>query len=333
MAEVQQQFEKFHSVVRMDYDMASELAAKRDAVLRRIKKYMTENGHPVPRELLQGSYKMKTGTKPPPGSDLEYDIDVGLRFDIHEDDCTAAKVRGWVMAAVKKHTDDVHEKKPCIRVVYEKGYHVDITCYAVWEENGTDQYRLARKDTGWTPEDPPAILKHVDDHRAAHFADTDDTETKTDQFRRCVRALRRSLDIWMPDESRGKPVGLALVLLAVKQGLTKQKSIDLKRCDDRKSLELFTQKLSNSPGRLVARKPTGSQEDLLRRLDDGQMVSLKAWFGRVADALAFAGTATDPVKACKRLQEVFGLEFPVPEEKETARPTMAPAVVTSSSSA
>lgn len=333
MADVQQQFEMFHSAIRMDYDTAAELAEKRDAVLRRIKKFLTGERLPVPRELLQGSYKMKTGTKPPPGSDQEYDIDVGLRFNIHDNDYTAAEVRGWVMAAVEEHTKKVEDKRPCIRVAYEKGYHVDVTCYAVWEENGIDQYRLACKDAGWTAEDPPALLKYVDDHREANFENTEDPETKTDQFRRCVRGLRRSLDVWMPGESKAKPVGLALVLLAVQRGLTKQKSIDIKRSDDRKSLELFARKLANSPGRLVAKKPTGNQEDLLDRLDAEQMGELKAWLAHVADALAFAGVTTDPVKACERLQEVFGSEFPVPEAKETARPTKAPAIVTSSSSA
>ena len=53
MAGVQQQFENFHSAIRMDYDMASELAEKRDAVLQRIKKYLTDHKLPVPRELLQ----------------------------------------------------------------------------------------------------------------------------------------------------------------------------------------------------------------------------------------------------------------------------------------
>lgn len=333
MAEVQQQFEKFHSAIRMDYDMASELAEKRDAVLQRIKKYLADNKLPIPREILQGSYKMKTGTKPPPGSDQEYDIDVGLRFDIQASDYTAADVRGWVMAAVKGHTKRIVDKRPCIRVVYEKGYHVDVTCYAVWEASGVEQFRLARKDTGWTVEDPPALLKYVDDHREANFKDTEDGETKTDQFRRCVRALRRSLDIWMPGDSRAKPVGLALVLLAIQQGLTKQQSVDLRRGDDRKSLELLTGKLANTPGRLIARKPTGNKEDLLARLTDEQMAELKAWFAKVAGALGFAGLAGDPVKACQRLQEVFGSEFPVPEAKETARPTKAPAIVTSSSSA
>jgi len=145
--------------------------------------------------------------------------------------------------------------------------------------------------------------------------------------------LRRSLDIWMPGDSKAKPVGLALVLLAIQQALTKQKSVDLKRSDDRKSLELLTRKLASTPGRLIARKPTANQDDLLARLNDEQMTEVKAWFAKVADALGYAGMAGDPVKACQRLQEVFGSEFPVPEAKETARPTRAPAIVTSSSSA
>jgi hypothetical protein len=333
MADIQEQFEKFHGDIRVDFDMAKELRGKRDAVLKRIRKYLVDNQLPAFRELGQGSYTMKTGTKPPPGSELEYDLDVALRFDFHEDDHTADEVRGWVYEALKDHTKRIEKKKPCIRVVYEKGYHIDVTSYAIWDASGKEQYRLARKDNGWTVEDPPALLKYVQDYRETNFKDTEDGATKTDQFRRAVRCLRRSIDVWRPEPTNGRPVGLALVLAAVQQGLVKAKSFDLKRSDDRKCLELFTRKLASAKGRLVAKKPTGNREDLFARLSDDDMKDLKSWMSKVADALEFAGSTADPVKACTRLQEVFGDEFPVPEATDTARPSKAPAIVTSSSSA
>jgi hypothetical protein len=330
MADVQNQFEEFHEKIRMDYEMASELREKREAVLKRIRKYLKDKGLPGFRELGQGSYTMKTGTKPI--EDLEYDIDVGLRFDFHEREHTADEVRGWIYEAVKDHTERIETKKPCIRVAYEAGYHIDITSYAVWEEGGKEQFRLARKDTGWTQADPPALLDYVNDFREANFSDTEDNATKTDQFRRNVRALRRWNDVCLPFESKSKPVGLAFVLLAVQRPLTRATFLD-GRPDDRKSLATFARSVANTMGRVVAKKPTPIYDDLFERLNDQEMKDLKKRMGELADALEFAGRTADPVKACERLREVFGDDFPVPEAKDTASKTRAPAIVTSSSSA
>ena len=154
MADVQKQFMKYHSNIRVDYEMSETLREKRDIVVEKIKNYMRDNDKPVPTQLLQGSYIMKTGVKPI--ADIEYDIDVGLRFDIHEDDYSASEVRGWVLDAIGDHTKRVDSKGPCIRVCYEAGYHLDIVCYAVWEDSACiSQYRLAHKDNGWRAADPP----------------------------------------------------------------------------------------------------------------------------------------------------------------------------------
>lgn len=330
MADVQKQFEEFHEKIRMDFDMASELREKREAVLKRIRKYLKDNDLPSFRELGQGSYTMKTGTKPI--ADLEFDIDIGLRFDFHESEHTAEEVRGWVYEAVKEHTKRIEKKKPCIRVSYEAGYHIDVTCYAVWDEAGKDQYRLARKDTGWTVADPPALLAYVNDFRESNFADTEDNGTKTDQFRRNVRALRRWNDVRAPYESKSKPVGLAFVLLAVQRPLTRVTFLD-GRPDDRQSLATFARSVANTVGRVVAKKPTPIYDDLLHRLSDEEMDEFKKAMGKLADALDFAGVTADPVKACQKLREVFGDDFPVPEAKDTASKTRTPAIVTSSSSA
>lgn len=330
MADVQKQFEEFHEKIRMDYGMASVLREKREAVLKRIRKYLKDNHFPPFREMGQGSYTMKTGTKPI--EDLEYDIDVGLRFDFHESEHTAGEVRGWIYEAVKDHTERIEKKNPCIRVAYEAGYHIDITSYAVWEEAGKEQHRLARKDTGWTEADPPALLDYMNTFREANFSETEDNATKTDQYRRDVRALRRWNDVRVPYESKSKPVGLAFVLLTVQRPLTRATFLD-GRPDDRQSLAMFTRSVASTIGRVVAKKPTPVYDDLFERLGDQDMKDFKEKMGELADALEFAGRTADPVKACERLREVFGDDFPVPEAKDTASKTRAPAIVTSSSSA
>ena len=330
MADIQKQFEQFHDTIRVDYEMAQELRDKRDIVVERIYNHLKRIGTVQPRLLLQGSYKMKTGVKPI--ADLEYDIDIGLRFDLHEGDCPAPTVRQWVYEAVEKHTRRIEDKGPCIRVVYEKGYHLDLVSYAVWEEYGTEEYRLAHKTRGWRPADPPGLLEYVNDYRQ-DFEDTEDSATQTDQYRRCIRYLRRWNDVCMPFEHDSKPCGLAFVILGIQRGLTRTVFLD-GRPDDRGALEDFTRSVAQTPGRLVAAKPTPEYEDMFAPLSDSQMEQFKERFGALADALQETGETSDPVKACEILQEdVFGDDFPVPTPEETARQTQAPAIVTSSSSA
>lgn len=330
MADVQRQFEQFHEKIRVDYDMANDLRDHRDAVVDRIKKHLQDNNLPGLRVLHQGSYKMKTGVKPI--ADLEYDIDIGLRFDIRSEHHDAGTVRKWVYDAVQEHTEHVEDKGPCVRVVYQKGYHIDLVTYAVWEEDGIEVYHLAHKTNGWRPADPSGLVKYVDDYRETHFKDTEDSATKTDQFRRCVRCLRRWSDVRMPFEAERKPTGLALVLLSIQRGMTSFRHVD-GRCDDRRTLETLTRTIAATVGRIEAHKPTPEYEDLFARLSDKEMMELINDFGALRDALRDAGTMADPVEACKRLRGVFGEDFPVPDPEDTAKKTQAPAIITSSSSA
>ena len=328
MANVQKYFEQFHGRIRVDYEMSSTLREKRDIILNRIRKHLAEKGRPGFKEMLQGSYKMKTGVIPI--ANLEYDIDVGLRFFFHEDDHEAKTVRRWVFEAVDGHTEKVEDRGPCIRVTYKNGYHVDLVIYACWEdESGTEQYRLAHKTKGWRPADPVGLLEFV---RAARhpYEGTEDGATKTDQFRRCVRYQRRWIDEEIPIESRSKPTGLAFVLLSIEKLQPKWSWTG--QPDDRGALEALAVSAANHVGRLVAQKPTPEYEDMFARLSNDEMVALKVRYGVMAQALRAADEAVDPVEACRILQEVFGDDFPVPAPEETAKSTSAPAIVTSSSS-
>lgn len=192
-------------------------------------------------------------------------------------------------------------------------------------------YRLAHKTNGWRKADPPRLLDYVNGYRK-NFEDTQDGATKTDQFRRCVRYLRRWNDVRMPYEDEMKPTGLAYVLLAIQRGLAKRTTID-GRPEDRAALGPFVRALSNTFGRLKADKPTPEYEDILGRLDDGAMTQLKKDLGVLADALDAAGRTADPVEACTKRREVFGPDFPVPEPAESATAFRAPAIITSSTSA
>lgn len=328
MANVQKYFEQFHNRIRVDYEMSETLREKRDRIINRVRKHLLENNRPNFSEILQGSYKMKTGTIPV--ADLEYDIDIGLRFYFHEDEYDAKTMHGWVFEAASGHTQKVEDRGPCIRVTYADGYHVDLVIYACWDDDfGKTQYRLAHKDNGWRPADPVALLNFVKEARAP-FKGTEDNLSKNDQFRRVVRYQRRWIDEEIPIESTAKPTGLAFVLL------TKERLSPTLTwtgvSDDLLALEKLANSVAAQIGRIIIYKPTPEYDDLFSRLSDSEMIALKERYRVMSEALRAVRETTDPVEACKILQKIFGSDFPVPEPEETAKRFVSPAIVTSSSS-
>ena len=328
MADIQKYFEQFHAAIRTDYNISQELRDKRDIVVDRVHRYLKQHALPGCRVLLQGSYKMKTGVKPI--ADLEYDIDIGLRFDFKPEDYKAKDVRQWVYEAVKDHTNRCEDRGPCVRVVYEKGFHLDLVIYATWDEGAAEFYRLAHKTKGWKEADPPALLDFVANARDP-FKDATDSATQTDQFRRAVRYLRRWADVQMPKETDQKPTGLAFVLLC-EQHLAVTQFVDL-RSDDRRAIENVARRAAQSAGRIMLMKPTPEFEDVVSGITDAEMQTWKGRFVVLADALGEAAITVDPAKACKLMVAQFGEDFPVPSPEDTGKKTKAPAIITSSVSA
>lgn len=328
MADVQDQFEIFHKEIRVDYDMDKTLRDKRDAILKRIRKKLADAKRPGFRELHQGSYKLRTGTKPV-GS-IEYDIDIGLRFDIDSSEHTAAQVRNWVFEAVDGLGQEVKEKPSCIRVVYGDGYHIDLVIYACNElPGGTESFELASKSNGWRAAAPPALEEHIQTARTP-YEGTEDGRTSTDQFRRVVRCLKRWYDEAIPKDSKDKPTGLAYTLLVAQHGSPRY-DLEGRACD----LELLRSlcSLASQAGRIAIYKPTPENEDLLARLSDAAMDRFKERLQALGDALGQAADAVDPVAACQTLAAHFGSDFPIPEPEGTGSRTAGPAIVPASSSA
>ncbi len=334
MADVQALFERFHRDIRTYYEINEQLRSKKDIIVRRVREHLKKNARPMCQEYIQGSYKMKVGILALEGS--EYDIDVGLRFSFDESKYTAKDVRRWVFDAVDGHTEQVEEKAPCIRVTYADGYHVDLVCYAWWDnESGAEQHRLAHKTKDWRSADPPRLVQYVQDARRP-FDNTEDAATSTDQFRRVVRYLKRWNDNAIRGESNDKPSGLALVLLT-KNHLSGPALTWDGKPDDRAAVEQVARSAAETAGRITAIKPTPEGEDMFGRISEAAMTKLKERFAVLQNALADANGDTDASRACKRLKEVFGDDFPCPDieqgTKQSALRTSAPAVVPSSSSA
>lgn len=328
MADVQAQFEIFHKEIRVDYDMDETLRSKRDAILKRLRKRLTDASRPGFVELHQGSYKLRTGVKPV-GS-IEYDIDIGLRFYIDSAEYTAAEVRSWIFAAVDGLGEKVEKKRACIRVIYGDSYHVDLVIYACKEgPGGAETFELATKSDGWRAADPPKLEEHIQTARG-RYEGTEDSRTNTDQFRRVVRYLKRWYDEAIPRDSKAKPTGLAYTLLVAQYG-SPRFDLEGRSCD----LEVLRSiaALGSLAGRIEIRKPTPEYEDLFAGLSDADMQKFKERLAALGGALDQAASSADPVAACKALAQHFGSDFPIPDPEDTGSRTRAPAIVPSSSSA
>ena len=116
MADVQKNFLDFHEKIKLD-DENQTLREKRDIVLDVLKNNISDDAKQY-TTFLHGSYSMGTGIKPIDG---DYDIDVGVRFEINKNDYTDPVVpKKWVYDAVEGHTNSVEFKNSCIKVQYQK---------------------------------------------------------------------------------------------------------------------------------------------------------------------------------------------------------------------
>jgi len=182
----------------------TEMRDRRNSNRDRVKNGLNKNGDPAADEFVsQGSYAMKTMVQ---HINNEYDIDDGAYF-AKEDlkgsqgaDKTAFDARQMVRDAV----DDGGFKTPpavrknCVRVFYEKGYHVDLPVYRRVEEsdflgNTREYFELASSD--WRLSDARNVTSWFDQENRSQSPDA----TNGRQLRRVTRLIKKfaqSRDSW-----------------------------------------------------------------------------------------------------------------------------------------
>ena len=309
MANLQQQFGKFHKTIKVEKE---ELREKRNIIVNTIKKSLKDKGLPVPEVLNQGSYIYGVGIKPISNRD-DYDIDVGLVFDIKSEDSSPTTVRKLVFDAIKDHTNTVEEKGPCIRVKYEAGHHVDLVIYARHRySDGYETFQLAHKDGTWKDADPKELKAYIKNAREP-FGYTKDNGG-VDQLQRAVRYLKRQNDKNLSDESKDKPSGLAILLLTIKYLVNPVLDSDGDP-DDLNALRKVTSSIKNLD-RISLKKPTPEYEDVFRKISIQGMARLIETFKKLDESLYDALNEPNLEEACKILQNEFGDDFPIEQDKE-----------------
>lgn len=148
---------------------------RRNSNRTRLRKGLSDAGKPAPIEFVkQGSYAMKTMVR---DADNDYDIDDGVYFrkeglvGDRGAEMTSLQARQMVRDAVDdgkfKRAPEVRSN--CVRVFYEKGYHVDLPVYRRVTTStvfGDESHYELAASSGWKRSDARDVSDWYEDERA-----------------------------------------------------------------------------------------------------------------------------------------------------------------------
>lgn len=329
---VQSEFINFNNRIKLDYDVRSELAEKRDILIGKLR----DSGKlPAFEKYDQGSYALHLGVEPI--DDKEYDIDVGLRFNENMCDYEPMELKEIISDILKNHTEYGSEiKKPCVTVTYqedgEPSYHVDIVVYTYEDKNDTEsQMYLARgknkdsDETCWEKSDPVGLVNYINDT-------VDKGETRN-QFRRCVRYLKRWKNKRFDSSGHSEPASIGITLIAVdffsdcNNYEANNDLCALKKLVD-KMLSLFETEEYDFEGdrwlyRLTYPMPNAlkfeSETDAFCKMTNIQMTDFKDKLDKLYRDLDEVEKEPDEKEQCKKLNKIFGDDFNIPETKKVSK--------------
>lgn len=337
---LQKYFKDFNKNIKMDYDEKSELASKRDILLKKLR----DSGElPSFIELNQGSYSMYTGVEP---LNKEYDIDVGLRFNVNKDDYEPTELKNIIYKILKNHTEyGATMKKPCVTVTYKKdgevAYHVDLVVYTYEDKENTDsQLYLARgkdsipEEICWEKSDPKGLVDLI----KGKFEDnTEDRE----QYRRIIRFMKRWKNLKFDNSGNAEPPSIGITLIAAENFKVSKEYKYLEEkwvYDDLEALinfakviqGLFIFKGISENSRLLYRikysLPSNlnfeNDTDIFKKMSDNYMTDFKEKIDRLLNDLDSVKEEVDEVEQCKLLNKIFGDDFKIPEIESASKKQM-----------
>lgn len=332
MATLQQQFDEFHTRIKLDQDdERAKLRDKRDTLIRALANNLDDDV-PAFEKFDQGSYAMHTGVLPP---DKNYDIDVGIVFDCTRDKyADPVELKKKVCKALNTHGRSVVIRRPCVTVNYMRGnevdYHVDLAIYVKRDDGLLDlakgKLNSSTEKRVWEPSDPRKLTDII----CTAFSDADDLA----QYRRCIRYFKRWRNVQFANG--GAPLSIALTVAAknlfATRFSTSSRPVDLLAMIDWVDALLGQfQQLYTDEGwhrRLVVTLPVTPYCDLMEWMSKGQMETFETKLKSLRQALVDAEAEELPEEACKKLRKQFGDDFPVPEKAATAKAVSAAVIST-----
>jgi hypothetical protein len=331
MATLQTEFLTFHNNIKIGtYEENSTLREKRDLLINELTTKLKDEKVPGTdkpltfKKLDQGSYAMKTGIKPKKG---EYDIDVGVVFDITTDEYEPQKLKKLVYDKLNEsHNRTVTYNRPCVTVEYSAGYHVDLAIYS----DNSDNYHIAwgkqhSSDPKWEPADPKGLTQWVKD--VGHG----DEQRK--QYRRCVRALKKWKERAFSINGNTAPPSIGLTIQAG-NAFSYQPENDLEALIQivRSIKGSFTSVLDPETHTWLKHTqcnlPVSPFKNVYYKMSLKQFDNFYKEVEKLVEALIAAQNEESAVEASKTLRKVFGDDFPLVEDSKATK--TAPFVVTGS---
>lgn len=318
MANFQDEFIDFHDAIRLGtYKEEKTLRDKREILIKELKKGLIDEKIPgTDRKLTfsnfgQGSYAMHTGIIPP---DNDYDIDVGIIFDITNQEYGPVKLKKLIRGTLTRYNRIVDIRRPCITVKYADGYHVDLAVYSA----NSDDYHIAwgkmnAADPTWEKSEPKELIKWVKDI-------SDDAE-KRSQYRRCVRYLKAWKEEHFSANGNAMPPSIGLTIQA-RRSFSYDKENDLGALlaivtyIKNSFFPVYDDKFSTAMQSVNADLPVEPYSDVYENMT---LIQTDIFFDKIEallEALEAARDEEDAHKASKTLIKVFGGKFPLVEEEE-----------------
>lgn len=313
MLDLDSKFYEFLENVEVSDNKLDTIKKGRDAIREKIKNAFYEKGKTKPNFYMQGSYRMGTMIQTLP--DIEYDIDDGIYLqhfngaEKNEWD-SVNDIHNEVYGIVENHTQNVEDKKTCIRVSYANNYHLDLPIYIVKD----DVAYLAHLDKGWTESDPKALgewfLKHV--------------KKDGEKLRDCVKLVKAWKDYLNYDNEVIDLCGLAITILMANNFIIDDSLVSA-------LIQTITELIDVIEVDCVCYKPVNpTDEDLFSSLSYYQKNDIISNLKSFNDVLEDARNAENEKIACESLKLIFGDRFPSGSENVKNQKyikTAAPAVI------
>ena len=330
---LQNQFKKFNETIRLSETKLDELREKRNKILDKLR---ANEDLPSFEEFGQGSYRMGTEVKP---IDKDYDIDVGLRFNVNKNDYEdPLTLKKQIRDILKNHTEYGAEiKTPCVTVTYKKdgetAYHVDIVTYTYEDkENKESQLYLAKgkefakaENIKWEVADPLGLINEIENR----FSGED-----KEQYKRIIRYLKRWKNLNFSSDGNNEVPGIGITLLAYDL-FSPSKEYDYLEekyvYDDLNALIDFIRKVKSkfilkydlesneSKYSISLDLPVQPYTDVFSKMTLNQMNNFRNKICKLYDDLIIVKDEADIIEQCKKLNQIFGDDFEVPEKKDESK--------------
>lgn len=319
----QRYFSDFYRTIKADNINENDVLRDRIYMVKdNINEYLMKNALPNFQFFNLGSYAVNTAVKPVDG---KYNVDLGICFDImledYENYRDPIEVKKWIQYALESSADEVQITRYGVTAQYKnegQAAQVNIAVYANNLEE--DKYYIAmgkpysmEENKMWQLSNPKDVMEKI----VSHYTHIEHKE----QFIRIISYLKRYKDLKFTSKGISASLGFGITMFALEY-------LDLdKNSEDLTVLKNFVDTIVDKfqiikddemeIERLRYTLPMEPENDLFSEMSDLQMDYFKRELRKLSNILGEVKENGDALEGCMLLQEVFGSEFPVPEEEST----------------